>query len=122
MLKVKSQKSKVKHSGQAMLLTVLILAGSMLGASTIAGYLMLLKIRGASDITNSTRAIFAADTGVEWELYKQFKNPSYPKPSLSNNAVFETFTDGLKIKSIGESSNIFRAFELDYSGATTTLP
>jgi hypothetical protein len=105
-----------------MLLTVLILGGSMLAASTIAGYLMLLKIRGASDITNSSKAVFAADTGIEWELYKQFKNPDYPRPSLSNNADFISSNDTQKIKSIGESNNIFRAFELDFSTPTTTLP
>ena len=105
-----------------MLLTVLILSGSILGASTIAGYLMLLKARSASDITNSAKAIFAADTGIEWELYKQFKNPDYSKPSLSNNANFISSNDTQKIKSIGESNNIFRAFESDLQGATTTLP
>jgi len=118
--KIKNQKSKIK--GQVMLLTVLILGGSILGASTIAGYLMLLKVRGASDIANSAKAIFAADTGIEWELYKQFKDPAYPKPLLSNNADFITSNDTLKIKSIGESNNIFRAFESDLTGATTTLP
>jgi hypothetical protein len=124
MSRVKSQRLKVKSSisGQVMLLTVLILSGSILGASTIAGYLMLLKVRSASDITNSAKAIFAADTGIEWELYKQFKNPGYPKPSLSNNTNFISSNDTQKIKSIGESNNIFRAFESDLQGATTTLP
>jgi len=119
-LKLKTKNLKLK--GQVMLLTVLILGGSILGASTIAGYLMLLKIRGASDITNSTKAIFAADTGIEWELYKQFKDSGYPKPSLSNNTNFTSSNDTQRIKSIGQSSSIFRAFELELSGATTTLP
>lgn len=97
-----------------MLLTVLILSGAILGASTIAGYLMLLKIRGASDITDSTKAIFAADAGIEWELYKQFKNPDYPKPLLSNNADFTSSNDGQNIKSIGQAVNSFRAFEIEF--------
>jgi len=104
------------------LLTVLVLAGSMLGASVIAGYLMLLKIRASSDITNSARAIFAADAGVEWELYKQIKDPGYPKPSLSNGAEFTTYQNEQMIKSIGESSGVFRAFEMNYTLATTTVP
>ena len=121
---VDSDKFVASHRlrGQVMLLTVLILGGSILGASTIAGYLMLLKIRGASDITNSTKAIFAADTGIEWELYKQFKDSGYPKPSLSNGTDFTSSNDGTVIKSIGQSSNSFRAFEMELSGATTTLP
>ena len=112
--KPKIQNLKFKVSGQVMLLTVLVLSGSILGASTIAGYLMFLKVRGASDVTNSAKAIFAADTGIEWELYKQFKNPDYPKPSLSNNTNFISSNDTQKIKSIGESNNIFRAFEMKF--------
>jgi len=121
---VDSHKFVVSHrvKGQVMLLTVLILGGSILAASTITGYLMLLKVRESSDITNSAKAIFAADSGIEWELYKQFKNPDYPRPSLSNNTTFISSNDTQKIKSIGESNNIFRAFESELSGATTTLP
>jgi len=106
-----------------MLLTVMILSGSILGASTIAGYLMLLRVRASSDITNSAKAIFAADTGVEWELYKRFGgNPAQPKPFLSNGADFETSGGLLSLKSIGHSAGVFRAFELYFTTATFTLP
>jgi len=123
-MKFSISNSKFSNSarGQVILLTVLVLAGSMLGASVIAGYLMLLKIRASSDITNSARAIFAADAGVEWELYKQIKDPGYPKPSLSNGAEFTTYQNEQMIKSIGESSGVFRAFEMNYTLATTTVP
>ena len=105
-----------------MLLTVLLLGGIILTVSTITGYLMILKIRTSSDITNSAKAIFAADAGIEWELYKQFKNSNYPKPSFSNNADFTIFNSGGKIKSIGKAGDSYRAFEVEMSGATTTLP
>src|SRR4030042_1587581 len=123
-------KQNIKHSmfnnkGQAMLLTVLILSGAILGASPISGYLMLLKIRGSSDISNSAKAIFAADSGIEWELYKYFKNPDCSQVAstfsfcsqydLSNGAKFTITGDpeNNKIKVIGESANTFRAFELE---------
>ena len=118
-----TQYSKLStHKGQVMLLTVLILGSVILSASTIAGYLMTLKIRASSDIANSAKAIFAADAGVEWELYKQFKNSDYPKPLFSNNADFISSNDGQNIKSIGQTSNSFRAFEIEFYGATTTVP
>src|SRR3989338_10873566 len=59
--------------GQIMLLTVLALSGTILGATTIAGLLMVYQIRQSNDIVNSTKAIFAADAGLEWRLYKFFK-------------------------------------------------
>ncbi|MBN2197880.1 hypothetical protein JW698_01645 [Candidatus Wolfebacteria bacterium] len=97
------------YKGQVMLLTVLILGGSILIASTIAGYLMMLKIRSSSDIINATKAIYAADAGIEWNLYTRFKD-SYPQPYLSNGSTFEIVVDEQEIKSIGKSSNSFRAF------------
>lgn len=94
-----------------MLLTVLILGGSILGASAIAGYLMTLKIRNSSDIINSTKAIYAADAGIEWKLYNLFKN-SYPKPVFFNGVQFEIIPDAKGFKSVGSTFNkdIFRAF------------
>jgi len=111
-----------KIKGQAMLLTVLVLGGSILAASTVAGYLTLLKIRTSSDIANSAKAIFAADTGVELELYRAFENSDYPQPLFSNGATFISSYDGENIKSVGESGNVFRALEISVAGATSTLP
>lgn len=52
--------------GQAMLLATLALGGAILGATTIAGLLMLYQIRATTDSEHSAQAIFAADAGVEW--------------------------------------------------------
>lgn len=105
----------MNNKGQVMLLTVLMLGGAILGASTIAGYLMVLKIRASSDITNSTKAIYAADSGIEQELYK-VKNPSYVINTslMTNNSSFTSFNSGGKITSIGKSSGAYRAFEMTY--------
>ena len=99
--------------GQVMLLTILVIGGLLLGASAIAGLLMVYQIRQSSDITNSTKAIFSADTGIEWELYRMFKNPNYPKPIMTNQADFSTTVYGTStIKSIGTSYRSSRAFEM----------
>src|SRR3989338_2410219 len=98
--------------GQVMLMTVVILSGVFLAITAISGYLTLTQLRLATNVTDSTRAIFAADTGVEWELYKHFRcaDPDTaparcdePPPVLSNNAVFETKVNpgGESVKSTG---------------------
>lgn len=61
-----------KRSGQVMILTVMALGGAILGATTIAGLLMLYQIRQATDLANSGKAIYAADAGIEWTLYNWF--------------------------------------------------
>jgi hypothetical protein len=71
-----------------MLLTVLSIGGTILGATTIAGLLMLYQIRGATDFANSAKAIFAADAGTEWALYSYFNPAStLTMPSFANGAL-----------------------------------
>lgn len=113
-----------------MLLSMLILGGILLGASTLAGLLMLYQFRQASNAGQSAQAIFAADAGIEWELYKALKDPAYPKPMMTNGAEFTTSyrpatstpPDSESVRSIGTSGRTARAFELFFAGATSTLP
>ena len=58
-----------------MLIAVLTLGGAILGATTLAGLLMLYQIRATTDTENSAKAIFAADAGVNWALYSYFDPP-----------------------------------------------
>jgi len=119
-----------KDSGQVMLITVLALGGMLLSVTAIGGLLMTYQIRQSSDITNSTKAIMAADAGIEWELYKIQKpdsNYSLIQP-FDNGASMDTTCTladgtnckydgndssvGLTIKSIGNSSKVYRAFQM----------
>lgn len=122
------------NRGQVMLLTVLVLSGTILGATTIAGLLTLYQIRQSTDFINSAKAVYAADSGMEWRLYKFFKSDNQicrdcpdggacPAPVMTNinspadpirvscgtvPGVATTTT----IKSTGVSSNSSRAFEI----------
>lgn len=55
-----------------MLIAVLSLGGAILGATTVAGLLTLYQLRAANDSQNSAKAIFAADSGVEWTLFDYY--------------------------------------------------
>lgn len=77
-----------------MLLTILTLGSTILGATTIAGFLMLYQIRQSTDLANSGKAIFAADAGVEWATYSYVTSlragtpvPLTPQPTFSNGAT-----------------------------------
>lgn len=59
-----------QSNGQIMILTVLMLGGTLLGATTIAGLLMLFQVRQTADISNSAKAFYAADSGYEWALFQ----------------------------------------------------
>lgn len=70
-----------------MLIATLSLGGAILGATTIAGLLMLYQIRSTTDSENSAKAIFAADTGVEWALNSFYHPPQTPLPVFVNGAT-----------------------------------
>lgn len=121
-------------SGQVMLVTVLAMSGTLLGATAIAGYLMLNQIRQTTDVVNSTKAIFAADAGLEWRLYKFFKADGQvcmdcpdggqcPAPVMTNGSTLEaTCTSSIaggvetvSIQSKGVSLRNARAFDLTFT-------
>lgn len=103
-------------SGQALLILVLILGATMLGVTTIAGYISMQKIKTGTDIMNSMKSIYAADYGLECSFYKMAKDDTIDCSSLnlSNGTTAQTSTssDGLflEIKSIGKSGDSSRAF------------
>jgi hypothetical protein len=125
------------RSGQAMLLAILTLGATMLGATTIAGLLMLYQIRQVTNFRDSAAAIFAADAGTEWELYSYFKQTDIPPPSnLGNGATVSAIcydatgassacsdaTDTVEAISVGSAGNTKRAFIATFAGAPGSLP
>lgn len=122
------------RSGQVMILTILALGGTLLGATTVAGLLTLYQIRNSTDLANSAKAIFAADAGVEWALYNfscanggsqnpcpapeegddDFANGSSVKVTcLGGGASMDcTSSQVNSIKSVGASGGSSRAFEV----------
>jgi hypothetical protein len=119
-----------KRNAQAMLLTTLAIGGTLLGATTIAGLLLVYQIRQATDLSNSAKAIYAADAGIEWGLYKYFTDPSVaPIGTLSNRAgvsvtcynsstpavAVDCGSDAMyKIQAKGNVGGVSRAFELEF--------
>lgn len=116
-----------------MILTVLTLGGALLGATTIAGLLMLYQVRQGADVGQSAKAVFAADAGIEWGLYNLLCQtdptrtpcPIPDLPEFSNGASVEVRClddagneadplcnpeETVTIKSLGRSGNVARAF------------
>lgn len=132
---VEEPRMKNPREGQVMILTVLTLGGALLGATTIAGLLMLYQVRQGADVGQSAKAVFAADAGIEWGLYNllcqtdpigQERTPC-PMPELPQFANGATVTVSclddagaevpncnpettVTIKALGESANVARAF------------
>lgn len=112
------------NRGQLMLITVLILGGTILGASAIAGLMTTYRLRQSSDAKDSALAIFAADAGLERAFYRCFKQ-AVPDCSdfdsttdpLSNGAEYSVkFITGptSEIHSVGSRGRVSRALRFRY--------
>lgn len=97
-----------------MILTVIVLSSTLLSVTLIGGFIMLYQIRHAGDFVNTTKAIFAADTGVDWWIYKESGSSitsSSINSSFSNQASFEVIPQSNgDAKIIGQAGNAKRAF------------
>lgn len=107
-----------------MLLSILLISSSILIFSAVAGYLMVQRIRLATDFIDSTRAIFAAEAGLECQLYNlNLSNPGSPRSedcggivfyngTLRTSASTTIYTQGASttiVRSAGSSNNAHRA-------------
>ncbi len=134
------------RAGQVMILTTLAIGGTILGAATIAGLLIVYQIRATTDLADSAKAVFAADAGIEWQLYNYFigttstPNPIPQQPNfLSYSDIQLTVTclddssvvvncdtignsSATAIKSVGTHGNSSRAFLVFIQGVTSTFP
>jgi len=73
-------------AGQALLMTVVLLGAMMIGTTVISGIVLVNAVRSATSVGFSSQAIYAADSGLEWELYQYFKPAeSESAPVLSNS-------------------------------------
>lgn len=129
----KRVRPKDRRQGQAMLLAVLTIGATMLGATTIAGLLMVYQIRQTTDFENSAKAVFAADAGTEWALYNYYVTSTAPLAFLNGASVDATCYDASNFStpcttstaveaiSKGSAGNTKRAFLVSFYNTGETL-
>lgn len=107
------------NAGQAVLISVIIMGSILLSVTTIAGYLTMQKIKIAGNATNSMKALYAADAGLEFELYKHLHPSSTDAdPIFSNGASsvhmrqINPATGAGEIRSLGTAGRSSRAFNI----------
>lgn len=109
---------KTNQSGIALLLTLVILSVMVLIAVFIVN-IVVTQLRLTLDIDYSQSAIYAADSGIEWQLYqiRQDASASSSPPIMSNGATVVTIVTGVSpnftIKSLGSYQSIKRQFEVN---------
>lgn len=106
-----------------MLLSVMLIGTSVLTITSLAGYLMLQRIKMGNQFIDSTKAIFAADAGIECEYYNYFKNGgivcgnlsfSDPATKVQTSVVLNASGTPQYIRSTGSSNKFKRAFLVEF--------
>jgi len=106
------------NSGQTMLITLLILSTAFLVAMALGG-LVLYELKSSIYTGESTKAFYAAESAVEWELFENIKKTNNDFPEMTNNTIIESYkvettTEGLIITVVGKSGNVSRALQVTY--------
>ncbi len=105
------------QSGVALILTVIVSSVVLLVAGLIAS-MVATQLKLASDIGDSNIAIYAADSGIEWQLYQVRNGASVPTPLMSNGAIISTTVTGsapnFTIKSLGSYGLVKRQLEVSF--------
>jgi len=106
-----SQKIK-NQQGQVLLVTVLILMSTFALAITIGG-MVLFELRSMNSSGESIKALYAAESGIEWELY-QTNYGAIEEPTMTNGTSFKTTSGPGYIRSVGTSVKVNRALEVTF--------
>ena len=111
-----NKKDKKHRIGQIYLMSALLLAGaSALGLALLSVYLRDLRL--SYEVGESTRAIFAADSAIEYQLYMVLNNSDIIEiPIMSNNTRYTSSIENDVLRGVGESRGIRRGIEI-YLGA-----
>lgn len=115
--KKKFRKNMAKQEGIALLLTMIILSIVTLVSVFIVNIISN-ELKLASDINDSKKAIYAADSGVEWQLYQIRQGATVASPVMSNGATVSVTVIGsypsFNIKSLGSFNTVKRQFEISF--------
>lgn len=121
--------TKYGDDGQTLLLTILLVA-AILAIGLAISNIFAIEMRLAGDVTESVKAVMAADSGLEWILFKERKVlPEDPPPSFNNYScngvnclldngasfrVTKISNGGTFLRSIGTFRNTKRGLRVNY--------
>ncbi len=111
----KFEKNKKNEEGVTILLSVIILAVVLATAMAAAG-VVIMQIRLAGNAADSVGAIFAADSGVEWQLYNIRKSTTTAPVMINGSTFLTSITWGSPtlLESLGTYRSAKRKFRLSF--------
>jgi len=109
-----------KNESGAALLFALILIAIMLGVGLTLSTIFIGKLRVSIDAKSSVGAYYAADSGIEWNLYEKRIGPEAFGNQLGIESEFEIEETAEYTRSLGTYRGTSRAIEIIEFGASPT--
>jgi hypothetical protein len=115
-----------KPKGQIFLMSILILS-VVLTAGMVLMAIFIKDLKQSTETSASAKAFYAADSAMEWQLYKTFVNPDAPSPlqPFENGAsccsiglvknTYNEATGSRSIQTIGVVGNVRRGIEVNFT-------
>lgn len=117
---MRKEKSIKINYGQAIFLVLVILA-SVISIGLVFGLINIQRLHSIKKAEESVKALYASESGIECDLYKEIVDHSVDCDSsqhMTNRTSYEleVSTEGTTtiIRSVGKSSNVYRALEVRY--------
>ncbi|MBU4348663.1 pilus assembly PilX N-terminal domain-containing protein [Patescibacteria group bacterium] len=104
------ENTRKNNKGQAMMIVIMVLSGVMISAIAVSGVLTARQTRQSADAGSSSKAIFAADAGLEWIHYKVYEGnfekldacdldcPDENDDDCDQFPEFDEITNGIEVK------------------------
>lgn len=105
-------KNKNSQNGQVLLITVLVLMSTFALAIALGG-MVLFELRAMVNTNESVKALYAAESGVEWQLFRANKGNT-DLPIMTNGTTYENDSGPGYIRSSGNSGRVNRAMEVSF--------
>lgn len=115
-----------KSKGQIFLMSILILS-VVLTAGMVLMAIFIKDLKQSTETSTSVKAFYAADSAMEWQLYKTFVDSSVSSPlqpfengasCCSNDLVNNTYNEATgsgNIQTIGVAGNVRRGIEINFN-------
>src|SRR3990167_6165382 len=108
--------------GSIIIFTVLIIA-SILSITLALTRIFIPRIRSITEATDSIRAVYAADSAMEWCLYtNRGKAPPLAQPVMADGSTYQIYNGGipsicpdgetLNYRTVGTFRGVSRSFEV----------
>lgn len=114
----KNKKSQTDGQKGVIIIFTMIILGILVSISLGLSAIFVPKIRAITEVKNSVGAFFAAESGLEWCLYKKQVAPLVPPPPVMANGATFIVTPAdcstFPLKSVGSFRGVNRALEVNF--------